>query len=114
MSLPAAALAMTAVSSMCLSDHAAAFVQLPPLWSQQQQQQHKRLLAPAAQQRQGLVRPRSTATAASMTEEASGGNAGGLPRVLCHGEILFDCIANPEAAGWELGRVEESAAWTPY
>ncbi|CAN0245116.1 unnamed protein product, partial [Ectocarpus sp. 8 AP-2014] len=31
-----------------------------------------------------------------------------------HGEILFDCIANPEAAGWELGRVEESAAWTPY
>ncbi|CAM9377376.1 unnamed protein product [Ectocarpus sp. 12 AP-2014] len=113
-SLPAAALVMVAISSMYLSDHATAFVQFPPLWSQQQQQQHKRLVAPTAQQRQGLVRPRSTATAASMTEEALGGSASGLPRVLCHGEILFDCIANPEAAGWELGRVEESAAWTPY
>ena len=31
-----------------------------------------------------------------------------------HGEILFDCIAKPEAAGWDLERVVEEVAWTPY
>lgn len=31
-----------------------------------------------------------------------------------HGEVLFDCIANPDAAGWDLARVEGSGAWTAY
>lgn len=31
-----------------------------------------------------------------------------------HGEVLFDCIAKPEAAGWDLARVVDSAAWTAY
>lgn len=31
-----------------------------------------------------------------------------------HGEVLFDCIARPEAAGWDLDRVVGSGAWAPY
>lgn len=31
-----------------------------------------------------------------------------------HGEVLFDCIAKPEAAGWGLEQVVENKAWTPY
>lgn len=31
-----------------------------------------------------------------------------------HGEVLFDCIAKPEAAGWELDRVVQDKAWTRY
>lgn len=28
--------------------------------------------------------------------------------------MLFDCIAKPDAAGWDLARVVDSAAWTAY
>lgn len=34
--------------------------------------------------------------------------------LVSHGEVLFDCIAKPEAAGWDLDRVVKEAAWTPY
>eukprot|EP00752_Nemacystus_decipiens_P001565 g1528.t1 len=59
-------------------------------------------------------RARPTITVISMAVDEAVGTGGNLPLVLCHGEVLFDCIANPEAAGWDLGRVEESAAWTAY
>eukprot|EP00903_Cladosiphon_okamuranus_P016539 g15257.t1 len=59
-------------------------------------------------------RARPTRTATSMAADEAVGDGSDLPRVLCHGEVLFDCIANPEAAGWDLARVEESGAWTAY
>ncbi|CAM9578875.1 unnamed protein product, partial [Discosporangium mesarthrocarpum] len=31
-----------------------------------------------------------------------------------HGEVLFDCIANPSAAGWGLQELVEKKAWRPY
>ena len=34
--------------------------------------------------------------------------------VLCHGEILFDCIAHPSAAGQNLQEITEAGTWTPY
>jgi pfkB family carbohydrate kinase len=35
-------------------------------------------------------------------------------RVLCQGEVLYDCIANPSAAGWDLDRVVKEKAWSKW
>ncbi|KAG5184194.1 Ribokinase-like protein [Tribonema minus] len=35
-------------------------------------------------------------------------------RVLCHGELLYDCIALPEAAGFSLEEVTTSQKWKKY
>ncbi|CAM9543797.1 unnamed protein product, partial [Phaeothamnion confervicola] len=36
------------------------------------------------------------------------------PKVLCHGEVLYDCISLPSAAGWGLEKMVAEGAWKPY
>ncbi|CAM9292121.1 unnamed protein product [Pylaiella littoralis] len=111
---------MAVASGMCLLDSATAFVQLvPPAISWQGHAGTKNNVIPQACNSPARQQPRSTRAAIvsmAVAEGAAAADDGGasLPRVLCHGEILFDCIANPEAAGWGLKEVEESAAWKAY